>query len=295
MALIDVGEEAIDRIGSWGAGFMRVARGNPANDSGRITSVEIWAATTLTGCRVGTFYTTNGNTLKCRDSVAIGSVTAGSKQTFSGLSIVVETGDYIGIYHTGGTLEIDTSGGEGVWYVEGEYIDPDDEATYTLLSAFLISLYGTGSTIVLHELVVTDGIEVGEALVKMPIKILADGVALSDVLIKNPIKVFTDGIALSDALEKAYVWVRVFTDSIAIGEALERWWTQHYERTFTDSIAFTDTLVKTSVKVLADGIKFTDCLVRWRWLTAIRNLTRRRCTQPSIREQDPIDDGNIGI
>lgn len=132
------------------------------------------------------------------------------------------------------------------------------------LSAFLAYIYefDFGVSVTLHELVVTDGIALTDALIKNPIKVLADGIALTDVLIKNPIKVLTDGIALTDTLEKVYIYVRILTDGIA----------------------FTDTLVKTTIKVLTDGIAFTDTLVKlWvhgilRILTAIRNL-------PSIREE----------
>lgn len=148
----------------------------------------------------------------------------------------------------------------------------------------LVIDYTVGVT---HELTVTDGIEVGEALIKNPILILADGVALSDVLIKNPIltlidgirftdvwegyrllsRVFTDGIAFTDTLVRSIV--KILSDGIAIGEALERWWSQHYERTFTDGIAFTDTLVKRLERVLTDGIKLGDQLIK----TTIKTFT----------------------
>ncbi|GAJ07462.1 unnamed protein product, partial [marine sediment metagenome] len=98
----------------------------------------------ITGLRVGTFYTTNGNTLKCRDSELIGDVEAGAERTFTGLSIAVVEGDYIGCYFTGGYIETDTSGFGGVWYITSEQIDPGDEATYSFLAGDAISLYGYG-------------------------------------------------------------------------------------------------------------------------------------------------------
>lgn len=151
---IDIGSEAIDRNTYTGSGKTTIDRNNPANASGTITGVEIFAYTTydLENCVVGTFYTTNGNTLKCRDSEAIGTVTAGSKQTFP-VTLTVEAGDYIGIYFTAGYLERSDSGFGGMWFVTGEYIDPGDEATYTLWSGDAISLYGTGVEAgVTHEL-----------------------------------------------------------------------------------------------------------------------------------------------
>lgn len=143
---IDIGNAAIDRAGQYQwAGDTIINGGNPANASGTITSVEIWAAVNLEGCVIGTFYKTNGDTLKCRASAAIGNVTAGSKQTFSGLSVAVQTGDFIGIYFTAGSIERDTTGFINIWWVTGQYIDPNDEATYAYLGEDAISVYGIGT------------------------------------------------------------------------------------------------------------------------------------------------------
>jgi len=182
-----------------------------------------------------------------------------------------------------------------------------------------------GEAVTIHELVLTDGIAIGEALVKTPMKVFSDGIQFSDVLIKNPIKIFVDGIAFTDVFEGYKLLAKVLIDGIAIGEALVK----STSKVVSDGIAFTDTLLKHVEKVLADGIKigevlrkdmtkvlvdgitftdivtryfekvFTDgikigeCLTHWRWLTAIRNLPRPRCPKPSVREQDKIDDGNV--
>ena len=141
---IDIGAEAKDRGNYVVNNRTIINKDNPANASGTITSVEIWADTNLEGCRVGTFYTTNGNTLRCRDSEAIaGTITAGSKVT-KAVTIAVEIGDYIGMYAFTGYIERDTSGYGGIWWVAGEYIDPSDETSYSLSTGDAISLYGTG-------------------------------------------------------------------------------------------------------------------------------------------------------
>lgn len=126
-------------------------------------------------------------------------------------------------------------------------------------------------TVVTHEWEGSDGIAIGEALVKTPMKMLVDGIQLSDITIKEFYKTLTDPIA--------------FTDVIVSVKTIFR--------TFVDGIAFTDIVHRLFDKVFSDGIKFTDCLTRWRWVTAVRNLVRRRCNQPSVREQDSVDDGNI--
>jgi len=139
---VDIGYEAINRAGGSGEEVTYVAKGSPATIAGVITSIDIWADEDITGLIVGSFYTTNGNTLKCRDSEAIaGTITAGSKVT-KVVSIAVEIGDYIGCYFTGGSIERDISGYSDIWAVAAEYIDPDDEAVYSLLSDDAISLGG---------------------------------------------------------------------------------------------------------------------------------------------------------
>jgi len=77
------------------AGYTIIDLTNPANASGTITSIQIRAQTALTGMRVGTFYLVSGATYKCRDSATIGSVTAGSVQTFP-VQLTIVTGDFIG-------------------------------------------------------------------------------------------------------------------------------------------------------------------------------------------------------
>ncbi len=142
---IDVGADPIDRTTAAGSGFTRISKDNPANASGTLHTVKVWAEEQdIIGLIVGTFYLTNGNTLKCRDSELVGDVVAGAERTFTGLSINVQEGDYIGCYFTEGFIEYDTSGFAGVWYISGEYIDPGDEETYGFLDGDAFSLYGYG-------------------------------------------------------------------------------------------------------------------------------------------------------
>ncbi len=141
---IDIGVEAISRSFGEEANFTLINMGNPANASGTLHTIEVYARTNITGLRVGTFYTTNGNTLKCRDSVVIGAVEAGAVRTFNGLSITVEAGDYIGCFYTAGGIAWDVIGFDGLWEIAGEYIDPNDETEYGFLLGDAISLYGYG-------------------------------------------------------------------------------------------------------------------------------------------------------
>ena len=140
---VDIGGEAINR-GSWKRdGLTFINKATPAAIAGKVTSVDIWAFSNITGLRVGTFYLTrSGSTLKCRASEAIaGTITAGSKVNKE-TNIEVEIGDYIGYYFTSGGMENDLSGYAGLWGKDGEYIDPNDEVEYNLMSGDCSSLGG---------------------------------------------------------------------------------------------------------------------------------------------------------
>ncbi len=141
IASIDVGSEATDRSGSMVPAYTLIDKANPANADGIITSLDIWANTAMTGVRVGTFYFVSGTDYKCRASTIIGSVTQGSKQTFSGLSIAVKVGDFIGYYCATGNLEASGTGGTEVMGIVGEYIDAGDQATYSSTGDQAFSLY----------------------------------------------------------------------------------------------------------------------------------------------------------
>lgn len=139
---VDIGVEAIDRSSTYLPERTIINKDNPASDRGEITSIDIWAYADITGLRVGTFYTINGNTLKCRASVVIdGTITAGGKRTKL-VSIAVEVGDYIGFYSSTGQIERSTTGYVKFWWITGEYIDPGDEAIYGGFTGDAVSLGG---------------------------------------------------------------------------------------------------------------------------------------------------------
>jgi len=145
MALIDIGSAAEDRAFDGTFGYTRVDKANPANETGTITSIEIWAGTSLENCEVATFFVVSGNFLSTRDTHTIGAVTGGSKQTFSGLSLDVQAGDYIGIYFTAGTLD-QGEAGVGLWYIQSDEI-PCVNTEFSWYGEGEISLYGTGATV----------------------------------------------------------------------------------------------------------------------------------------------------
>jgi len=158
---IDVGSAATNRGGSTTITSedeytsTNIDYSNAANDDGSIDTVEIWLTEQYSGCsiRAATFDNTTGTTFVCRDVEVLGDVSSGSKQTFSGLDMTIETGDYIGLDDTGTAdiddfikIESDGSGGDGVYYVGGSHCVVSNSASYNLRSGDVLSLYGTGET-----------------------------------------------------------------------------------------------------------------------------------------------------
>ncbi len=141
---IDIGPDPIDRMFSSMSGTTYISQDNPANASGILHTIKIWAASALFGLVVGTFYTINADILKCRDSELVPPVAPGSEQTITGLSIAVEEGDYIGCYFTTGGIERDLFGFVGVWEAGGNHTNPGDEDWYLPYGGAAISLYGIG-------------------------------------------------------------------------------------------------------------------------------------------------------
>lgn len=142
---IDIGSAAIDRANNWGFSMTNVTQDNPANDTGIIDTIELWAFSNLSDMDVATFYM-DGNDATTIDYEELGSVTSGSKQTFSSLDMDVNTGNYIGFKYSAGALEV-TFSGEKYWYITGDYI-PCTDQTFSVSSSVrrTWSIYGTGTT-----------------------------------------------------------------------------------------------------------------------------------------------------
>jgi hypothetical protein len=146
MTAIDVGTAATDRSDGWTAGYTFIDRHNSANDTGTITSIEVWCASEVSNFEVGTFYG-SGTTYTCRAAYTVGTVTAGSKQT-KVVSLSVSTGDFIGGYFTGGTVEASATGATttGYYRMGDNVAASESHADWSSMGNYLWSLYGTGTT-----------------------------------------------------------------------------------------------------------------------------------------------------
>ena len=139
---IDIGSPAKDGDTSSDVRTM-IDANNPANATGEITSVAIWANENMTGVKVATFQNVGGNNFSTRDYQSIGNVTAGSKQTFS-VNLNVVAGDCLGVYYSTGKIELDSNAPvTGRWHLAGDHI-PCVNQTFAAQANLTISLSGTG-------------------------------------------------------------------------------------------------------------------------------------------------------
>ena len=159
---IDVGSACIDRAVGQDGNYTFIDLANPVDYTGKITNVAIYAVAghNMTSVKVATFYSTGGNNYTARDvSADLGTVVGGSVQNFA-VNLNVVAGDVIGIYFdAAGWIELSTSLGSGIVYLEGDQTACVDE-TFTLLANYAISLYGIGGTAL-------SGVNVWDTNVKM--------------------------------------------------------------------------------------------------------------------------------
>jgi hypothetical protein len=140
---IDVGNGASDLGTNATLNYTQFDLTNPCNARGYITSIEVWFRSTGSGLQVGFFYG-SGNRYHCRNSVNIGAVTAGSKQTFTGFSLKIDVGDFMGVYFSGGAMAAATTGGAGVGYISGVIAMDNVDHIYTMLANYRFGCYATG-------------------------------------------------------------------------------------------------------------------------------------------------------
>ena len=149
MALnIDIGRVAIDGSHYYiGTDTTYISKYNPANRSGRLTHIEIYAHTSMTGCEVATFHQSDTNVFVTRDTHYIGNVAAGAKRSFD-VDLEVEAGDFIGIHFVTGQIELDGGISCGNWFLNGDYIPQENPVTFVVSgTTYAMMLYGSGTIV----------------------------------------------------------------------------------------------------------------------------------------------------
>lgn len=145
MATIDIGAGASAFASTTGSGlYTRIDLTNPANDTGTLSMFQVYANSSISGLKIGTF-SGSGNTWTCRDYESIGSVTAGSVQTFSGLDCSVATGDCIAESASSSGLAYSATGGSGVYYTMEDGM-LNNYTNYILAANLKMALYGESAS-----------------------------------------------------------------------------------------------------------------------------------------------------
>jgi hypothetical protein len=145
MGAIDIGSAATDRASTAALSFsMLLDTTNPADGTGSLSTFGVWLYSIIVGdAKIGTF-SGSGTDYTSRDFASVGTITAGSKQTFTFLDCDVSTNDVIGIYLGGyASIEASESGGSGLYSLAGDQFGTGIQ-TYSLNGSYPISLYGTG-------------------------------------------------------------------------------------------------------------------------------------------------------
>jgi len=204
-ALATIGAAASDRTTRITSLITVINTANPVAHQGRITSVSLWAETTLAGnVEVATFYLTGANQFSTRDRQAIGPVVAGSRQTFA-VDLECEEGDYIGAWLGGaGYLECDTVGGAGIWAVAGDQV-PCTDVVFGVSAGYAISLQADGivvyplSRFMVSEITPDDRYDVQQATIR-----IFDALTwLEQIVATHTYTDVTTGELIAEALDEA--------------------------------------------------------------------------------------------
>jgi len=147
---IDVGLAAEDRAANAALRYdTHINYNNAANDTGTIDTVEAWFDTAQNGnnCRIGTFTDNGSGNFTCHDAESVGEVDDDILQQFTGLTLSITAGEFIGLDESNNKIlnvDADNSGYSGSYSIVGDYCDPEDTGDFTLAAGWGLSLYGTG-------------------------------------------------------------------------------------------------------------------------------------------------------
>ena len=152
----EIGQGAESR-GSAIPNWTFVSKGGPATMSGQITAIRVYMACTGddVGIKVALFTASGDNLTTVVDSIrtlTLDAQVAGVKEwTVAGedfIAIDVNAGEYLGVWtpdDVGAEQQYAVEGGDGVWYISGDYTDVSGQA-FTLGGAWLDSFEGDITT-----------------------------------------------------------------------------------------------------------------------------------------------------
>ena len=268
---IDIGVEAKDRASGYGNNRTLINKGNPANASGKIDSIEIYAIQDLTNVEVATFFVVSGNYLSTRDTYDIGNVAGGSKQTIS-VDLDVQKNDYIGIFCSSAqNIECDETGGSGLWYKTGDQI-PCENVSFSSYSAYVISLYGTGATGA-GQLTIGEAFSMADSFTKNATKQLGETLSIVDSKFLTGTLNLTETLGIVDSatfqcIKTFYETLsiidsKVTSGSLSFAETLSIVDSWTVLKNFYETLSITDTVAMGGSLNVSEIISIIDSFIRW--------------------------------
>lgn len=140
---IDVGIDG-DLSTTYGGGYTVVNIENPANATGLITQMSIYANGLCENVEVAIFSAV-GDSLTTRSYVSVPNLGVGA-HGITGLHLEVRTGDYVGMYWTAATgkgVDAEATGGQGVWRASSDQI-PCSGRTFDVIAGQTLSISAAG-------------------------------------------------------------------------------------------------------------------------------------------------------
>lgn len=249
---IDIGVAAIHRPNIYYTATL-INKGNPANASGKITSVEIYASSNMTNAKVATFYqpdpTGYPNKLTARDSYSIGSVTSGAKRTFE-VDLDVEAGDYLGVYFASGYIYYESAEGSGVWYAGYSDQTSCTNRSFNFVDVNEFSLYGTGLSYT--KLGPSESISVGDSKQNTGEKQTSESFSVGDTKETSGNRLLSETISIADSIVKSGIKQLAETLSIAdsfFGGLILK---------LNESLSIADGIAKNGIKSISESITVID-------------------------------------
>ena len=114
-----IGADVKDRPDTTNPGSTVITLVSPSTGAGNLYQVKLYAYNAMYDVKVGTF-SRSGAVFTSRDSYTIGYISSGGLKTYSGLTIEVQSGDYIGIYWSAGYLD-------ATWTSNDSYLKGGDQ------------------------------------------------------------------------------------------------------------------------------------------------------------------------
>jgi hypothetical protein len=146
---IDVGYGAAHYEKDCGGVTISIDKTNTANATGTLDTFQVYYETNATNVIMGTCSKNSATSYTARDSALLGNITAGAVREFTGLSVDVQTGDYLGQSKTGSYSEklsmTYLEGDGGAYSISAGATFSGKMTVIDLIGTYALAMYATGT------------------------------------------------------------------------------------------------------------------------------------------------------